>query len=364
MNGDLVPQYDMLGLPGPGWLFQALMALTLALHWLFLGATVGGTAVILIEGAGARRRGGSPSPLVRGLAPFLPFFLSMAMTLGIAPLLFVQVLYGHLFYISNILLGWWWLGLLGLVMVNFYLFWWAWRRTRRAEPVGWILPAVVLALFVVCVAILSSNATLMQSPAAWPDFHAEGFHRLYLGAPTFGPRLLMALAGFLAAGGLVAAGLARSGLLYGRDGQASPHARVGMNLAVPALVGSVAFGALVLVRMPESHRSAAMTGPEAAFLYTAAAGLVASLGLAMVARRSASLAPVMAAGGVLFVALLALAAARDTVRRAALAEIYDPAGVPVHSEWLNFAVFAVFLVAGIGVIAWVLKLARQRVPAD
>jgi hypothetical protein len=362
MNADLIPRPDMLGLPGPAWLFQALMALTLALHWLLLGGAVGGTVVVLVEAARARRRG-EPSPLVRGLAPFLPFFLSMAMTLGIAPLLFVQVLYGHLFYTANILLGWWWLGLLALVTVNFYLFWWAWRRTRRGERVGWMLPAVVLAAFVVCVAILSSNATLTQSPEAWQAYHAEGFNRLYHGAATFGPRVLMALSVFLAAGGLIAAGLHRSGLLYGSETDAEPDRTVGMNVAVPALVGMVAFGALLTARMPEVQQSAAMGGPEAAFFYVAAAALVASLGLGMVARRSASLAPVLAAGAALFVGLLAGAAVRDTVRRAALAGIYNPAEMPVHPEWLNSAVFAVFLLVGTGIIVWVVRLARQQ-PAE
>jgi len=359
MNPDLIPRPDMLGLPGPAWLFQALMALTLALHWLLLGGAVGGTVVVLIEAVRARRRR-EPSHLVRGLAPFLPFFLSMAMTLGIAPLLFVQVLYGHLFYTANILLGWWWLGLLGLVTVNFYLFWWAWRRTRRGERVGWVLPAVALAAFVVCVAILSSNATLTQSPQAWPEYHAGGFNRLYHGAATFGPRVLMALATFLAAGGLIAAGLHRSGLLYAGRIAGPPDRTVGMNVAVPALGGTVAFGALVVAQMPDAQRAAAMGGPEAAFFYVAAAALVANLGFGMVARRSASLAPVLAAGAALFVGLLGVAAVRDTVRRAAIAGLYDPADVPVHPEWLNFGVFAVFLLLGTGVIVWVVRLARQR----
>jgi hypothetical protein len=125
----------------------------------------------------------------------------------------------------------------------------------------------------------------------------------------------------------------------------------------------VAFGALLVARMPEVQQSAAMGGPEAAFFYVAAAALVASLGLGMVARRSASLTPVLAAGTTLFVGLLGVAAVRDTVRRAALAGIYIPAQMPVHPEWLNFGLFAVFLLVGTGVIVWVLRLARQR-PAE
>ena len=58
------------------------------------GEVVGGIVVLLVNAA---RRGSDPSAaaLSRGVAPFLPFFLSMAMTVGVAPLLFVQVLYGQ-----------------------------------------------------------------------------------------------------------------------------------------------------------------------------------------------------------------------------------------------------------------------------
>ena len=43
---NLVPTYDLLGSPAPFWIVQLLMALTLALHWAFLAATVGGTAAV------------------------------------------------------------------------------------------------------------------------------------------------------------------------------------------------------------------------------------------------------------------------------------------------------------------------------
>ena len=43
-----------------------------------------------------------------------------SLTTGVAPLLFVQVLYGHFFYTANILLGWRWLAILGVLIVGFY----------------------------------------------------------------------------------------------------------------------------------------------------------------------------------------------------------------------------------------------------
>ncbi len=43
MTPDLVPAVDAAGLPGPVWLFQALLVFTFFLHLLFMNLTLGGT---------------------------------------------------------------------------------------------------------------------------------------------------------------------------------------------------------------------------------------------------------------------------------------------------------------------------------
>ncbi|HUT01605.1 MAG TPA: hypothetical protein VM031_04065, partial [Phycisphaerae bacterium] len=123
-ESSLIPAFDMLGLPMPAWLAQTLMALTLALHWAFLSMTAGG-AVAYVHSR--RRPVGGVEAVGKKLAAFLPLSLTTAMTLGIAPLLFVQVLYGQFFYTANILMGYVWLGLLALMIANFYLLYYAWR---------------------------------------------------------------------------------------------------------------------------------------------------------------------------------------------------------------------------------------------
>jgi len=50
------------------------------------------------------------------LAPMLPVFVSFTVTLGVAALLFVQVIYGNLLYTSSILIGAAWLGVVPLVI--------------------------------------------------------------------------------------------------------------------------------------------------------------------------------------------------------------------------------------------------------
>jgi len=362
LSTDLIPSYDMLGLPAPAWLAQALMALTLALHWAFLGGAVGGTALLVVN---ALRTKANPdlAELNRRLVPFLPFFLSMAMTLGIAPLLFVQVLYGQFFYTANILLGWWWLGMLGLLLAAFGLLWLGWHRECRRDVAiprdaacghaayRIVLPALALVVFAKAAVILASNATLTQSPEAWGATWSRGMNRLFTGDPTLVPRVLFALAGFLAMGGLLVAVLAHVGIL--------PNAgrRAGLSLAVPAAVAQVALWLWLLASMPATHHG--QVSEDASWWIATMAFLALPL-LAGLVRRGGGPVGLLVTAGVQFGGLLAWALARDALRRMALAPVYSPATVPVHPEWSSFAMFAVVFVAGLGVIGWLVK---QSLPA-
>jgi hypothetical protein len=84
--------------------------------------------------------------------------------------------------------------------------------------------------------------------------------------------------------------------------------------------------------------------------------IVGTIPLAWLARRARgwlfAVAPVVA----YFVGLLGVAATRDAVRRAALAPHFQLRATPTHPEWSNFLVFLVVFVAGLGVIAWLVKL--------
>ncbi len=350
MSPNLVPSYDMLGLPAPAWLAQALMALTLALHWAFLGGAVGGTALLVVNALRAKRNP-ELAELSRRLTPFLPFLLSMAMTLGIAPLLFVQVLYGQFFYTANILLGWWWLGLLGLMVVAFYLMWFGWHRQNRGKLLGLVLPGLALVVLATAAVVLASNATLAQSPEAWGAAWAGGMNRLFTSDPTLVPRVLFALSGFLAMGGLLVAVLAQTGLLP-KAGRGA-----GLSLAVPAAVAQVALWLWLLASMPAAHHG--QVG-ENAFWWAATMAFLAVPLLAAWAWRGGGLVGILVAAGVQFVGFLAWAGARDAFRRVALSPVYSPASVPVHPEWSSFAMFAAVFVAGLGVIAWLVK---QSLPA-
>ncbi len=330
------------------------MALTLALHWAFLSVVVGGAIIVVLHAS-------KPDPgqvkLNRAVVGWFPFALSMAMTMGIAPLLFVQVLYGNLFYTSNILLGYWWLALVPLLIVDFYLLYWARRRSLRDTPMGGVTLAIATAIFIAIATVLSSNATLMQTPEAWAKIWGAGGNRLYLSGRTLLPRLLFAIFGLVGGGAIFFAIFGKAG--WARDPDANQTAiDKGLGMAGPALVVQILFGILLLAILPKQQRAGALSGVGLVLFIVSGLAFLATAALTFRARAKTDLIQVVLPAATFFVGLFALAGLRDVVRQAAIAPHFKLETMPVNSQWDSFALFLVMFLAGLGAVAWLIKLSR------
>ena len=359
-NTNLVPSYDMLGLPAPAWVIQLLMALTLALHWSFLAMTAGGVVALIFSWN--RGSDTSVTKMRTSLGVFLPFSLGMAMTLGIAPLLFVQTLYGNLFYAANIMMAYVWLGLLVFMIVNLYLLFLGWSRLKRGLSVR-PTSIVVLILMAASALILSAMATLTQNPQDWDQFRACGGGVPYLADATFLPRWLLALCALLAGGSLFAAIYERSYLSAGKEEKPQRISKLLLvsGLAVIGILLCGFWGSRVL---PQQTRDALFGGGESVFAYAALVLFHVTMVVAFAAGRRASPGKMIVAAVAFFLALFSTAALRDTLRRIALADYHSPSNMTVHAQWSSFVLFAVIFVLGLGVVAYVVSIAyRQKLSA-
>jgi len=108
------------GFPLPTAFYLTLYVVVLLLHVVFMNYVLAGTAYL----AGYSIFGGpqlDSSPLSRILRDWMPLMLSAAITAGIAPLLFLQILYREQFYTANLLLFTRWMAILPTLIVGFYL---------------------------------------------------------------------------------------------------------------------------------------------------------------------------------------------------------------------------------------------------
>lgn len=161
-----------MGIPFYPILFQALMVLTFALHLLFVNFTLGTSFVAVyghFKGPSYWRR------LSQAMAKAVPANVSMAMLLGVAPLLFVQVVYDPFWYVSNTLSAAWVIGFIIIMMIAYgstYVFYLG-REKREGKGYAYF-GIIAVALFLLAGVIMHSLGYQLLQPEKWLGWYIKG----------------------------------------------------------------------------------------------------------------------------------------------------------------------------------------------
>jgi len=160
-------------LPAPTAWYAVLYVVTLLMHVVFMSYVLAGS--IMLGAAGLRGMLGKSghasdwSAVTTILKDWMPFALSAAITAGVAPLLFVQILYQQEFYTANLLSFHRWMAILPVLIVAFYLLYLL--KANRIEGKT-ALQGVVAMLVMACIVFVGwswvENHLLSLNKAAWP----------------------------------------------------------------------------------------------------------------------------------------------------------------------------------------------------
>ncbi len=185
---------SLLGLPGPTVFYTALYLLALVVHWWFVSYILAGTVYLTATTFGRRLAPEDPrltDPIRETLRDWMPFALSAAITAGVAPLLFLQVLYKRPFYTANLLLFHRWMAILPVLIVGFYLTYLL--KARRADrwrswPTS-VIGLAACACFGFTGYSWSENHLLSLDAGRWQQIYASGmaWHR----GPVILPRVAL-----------------------------------------------------------------------------------------------------------------------------------------------------------------------------
>jgi hypothetical protein len=140
------------------------------------------------------------------LSKILPFAFAFTVNLGVAPLLFLQVLYGNFFYTASIILGIPWIFIFVLLIVAYYLAYWLVFKKYPNFKFK-ILFAVLITLTLSWIAFVLVNInTLMMVPENWNIYYnrMNGMN-LNLGEATLVSRFIFYIFLFISIGGLFTA---------------------------------------------------------------------------------------------------------------------------------------------------------------
>jgi hypothetical protein len=331
----VIPSPDPLPLPAHPSLLWALLMLTFFLHVLAMNFVLGGSILAVF----ARSR-------AQWLIRTMPTLVAAAITFGVAPLLFLQALYGRLFFSSSVLMAWFWFAIVPALILAYYGTYASAFRKRVAT----VIPIVVALLFIGISFIQSNNMTLMLHPERFLSLYladARGV-QLNVADATLIPRWLHMLFGALA---VAAAGFAVVGAVK-KDAWAM---RFGALWFSGATVLNIVTGMWWTGTLPREVLLRFMGGNPLATLWLGGGIALGFAALAMMFMAVGTGEPAKLVKGGAWATVgtvLLMIFARDEVRRGML----DLAGFrmteAIAPQWDVIAIFAVLLVGALATTAW------------
>jgi hypothetical protein len=265
--------------------------------------------------------------------------------------LFSQVLYGRALYTSSVMIGLYWISIIGLLMLTYWLLYRFTARLEAGKPAWWIgLSAWLLAGSIA--RLLSTNMTLMLRPEVWSRMYSASSSGAYLstGDPTLTPRWLLMIAGGFFIGGLW--------LLYlaGRSTFSAEEKRflAGLGGKVAAGFGIVylAAGLWAFSVQPQIVKAGLTTHPlykwsgTAGFLWLAlvlvAVFVAAVAGFGKISARWVSMTVIHLA------VLIAIAFA-----------VYNVWDRAVVTNWWVVGIFLIIFVGGLGAVGWLVSVTAR-----
>ena len=322
-------------------LYLALYLGTLIVHVALVSYVLVGSGWLAVRGLLGR----PDDAIAARFRDWLPFMLGAAITAGVAPLLFVQILYQERFYTANLLLGHRWLAVIPALILGFYALYLAKSERAARWPARWraAVPTVAALCFVFVAWSWTELHLLQLRPDRWAAMYGEGA-MLHV-EPQLAPRLLLWL-------GLA---LPTAAAIVGAQVAGDPAALRRLRVAAWAGQGvALAAAAWLHAAMPAAARDAVLGGAGLAIAGVVALGHAVAAAAWLIAPRAPR--PGLGAAGLgLLAALIAGALLRERMRWDAL-EAIRPQVSGAGGLW----VFLLFLVFNAVVIVWCVRSARRH----
>ncbi len=220
MESVIIPAPDTI--PVHWMWFQILLILTFVLHLVFMNLVLGGSLLTVWDVV----RGKKVSTETHNL----PTLLALTINLGIPPLLFVQVLFGHFFYSSSVLMAIYWILVIPVLILAYYGSY-IFCKTMEKKPILGKTALMISTLFMLYIAFMFvNNSTLAIQPERWAGYFSEpGGKLLNLSDGSIYPRYLHFI---IAAVAIAALGKAVWAKFFSKEDADSKQQKVKQNLKI------------------------------------------------------------------------------------------------------------------------------------
>jgi hypothetical protein len=311
--------------------------LILSLHFAAMNFVVGGIIIVLTGNFPDRWQ----DPTVRKFIKLFPTAMAATVTLGVAPLLFLQLVYHRQVYAASIVSGWFWLMVAPAVILAYYSFYAAAfsGRENSSQPRRYLFLALLGAIYVSLV--YSSVFSMAERPELIQKLYAQ-----HPGGLTWNPeagdyvlRWAHMILGAITVGGYFIG-------LLGKDNPAAVIA--GKKFFIGGFVLSSIAGFSYLFSLGR-YLSAFMRTPG---VWSLTLGILLGLGaMHLLFTRKYEIS-----GALLFLSLISMVINRHYVRLLKLEGHFAPASLRVQMQWSPFLLFLVCFVICLGLLWYMLSL--------
>ncbi len=339
---NLIPYPEPI--PAPPEIFIILEQIFFLIHILLINSLLGLSIILTYRWSKEKEFFETNRPLSKKI----PLFFALGINMAIPALLFIQVVYGNLFYTSSILIGTFWILIIPLLILAYYSSYFHYRKFGLSPYAKHALVFIILIVFYIAF-ILVNNLSMMEMPQRWNAyfFNREGTILLWNISSIY-PRYLHFIVASIAIGGIVYS--------FNFRGKRDRENKIkeGLKIFAYATMIQIAVGLWFLLSLPK----------EVMIKYTGGdllATIVLLLGIA-----TAFLSIVVSLkgnlkGSLIFLSLtlISMIINRYHLRVFNLGENFSLSHLKVSPQWDVLALFLFILIAGIVIIVYMLKIAFQ-----
>lgn len=329
------PGYNFLS--APLWLITALHLLTLTLHFLAMNFLVGGIIAVLW----GRFQNRWQDQTVQLFLKLFPSAMAATVTLGVAPLLFLQLVYHRQVYSAAIVSAWFWLMIIVSVIIVYYLLYAASFKSPLGGGKPRIMLTVALAGLLYVSLVYSSIFSMAEKPALIAQLYGQS-QSGNIWNPELGDwvlRWLHMIFGAVTVGGFFVG-------LIGRNNEQA--FKVGKSFFVGGMVLASLAGIGYLLSLADYLKVFMHTFG----IWTLTIGVLLALGsLHMFFTKKFTIAGVM-----VFLSLFSMVTTRHYVRLVKLQGAFEPSTLPIQPQWGPFLMFLICFAVAIGIMVYMLRL--------
>lgn len=340
----LIPTPDILQVPW-GW-FQVLLTVTFFAHLVVMNILLGCSIISF-----CRHVAGKNTDLNKTIAAKLPVTVAFTVNFGVAPLLFVQVLYGHFMYASSVLMAVYWLSIFAIVMLSYYAAYMYTIYYDKAAALRTFLSGLIATSLLVVAFIVTNNFSLMTNISVWSEYFSNPNGTfLNLSDPSLYPRFLHSVLGAIAVGGMA---IAFYSDLKRRKGDLAAQSGIitGMKWFSGATMLNFGVGTWYWGSLPESVRSLGGDG-SAFFLIFIVLGSIAAI-VSLIQGMCYRVRPALY---FLLTSLFCMVLVREFARRLTLAPWFSTSDLSVVPQYSPLFVFLIAFAGGLALIWYMIRL--------